>query len=173
VPFQAFDAKDSIVSLLRGELSVEDSSVATLAVAADDTRLVRARAPGFTILDIQIGNRSAGTGVHVYERASSPEGIRPGQSRAVPVELRGGDMREWHLPAGRETYNVTMLVSGDPTHGPRVAIIGANCVQNTFAAASFMCVALQGASLFVFHSREGDQTRAVRGTLLVWRYPQP
>jgi hypothetical protein len=171
VPIQAFDAKGKIVSLLRGELSVEDSSVATLAVAADDTRLVHARGPGFTILDIRIGNRYAATGVHVYERASSPEAIRPGQSLAIPVELRGGDMREWHLPAGRENFNVTMLANGDPLHLPRFAIAGANCVQN--GTASFMCVALQGASVFVFHSREGDQTRAVRGTLLVWRHSQP
>ena len=171
VPFLAFDEKGRIVSLLRGELSVEDSSVATLAVAADDTRLVRARAPGFTILDIRIGDRRAGTGVHVYERASSPEGIRPGQSLAVPVELGGGDMRNWHLPAGRETFNVAMLSTGDPMRAPRLAIEGANCVQNS--TASFMCVALQGATLFVFHSRDGDQTRAVRGTLLVWRHSQP
>jgi hypothetical protein len=170
VPFLAYDAKGSIVSLLRGELSVEDSSVATLAVAADDTRFVRARAPGFTILDVHIGDRIASAGVHVYERASSLEGIRPGQSLAVPVELRGGDMREWHLPAGRETYNVTMLANGEPLHPPRLAIAGANCVQH--GTASFMCVALQGASLFVFHAREGDQTRAAGGTLLVWRHPQ-
>ena len=72
VPFRAVDAKGRFVSLLRGELSVEDSSVATLDVAADGTRRVRARAPGTTMVDISIGDRRAGMGVHVYERASSP-----------------------------------------------------------------------------------------------------
>ena len=171
VPFLAFDAKGRIVSLLRGELSVEDSSVATLEVAADGTRFVRARAPGNTILDIRIGDRIASTGVHVYERASSPEGIRPGQELAIPVELAGGEVRQWHLPAGRETYEVAMLPRGDPMHAPRLAIVGANCVELNIPG--FMCVTLKGAELFVFHAREGDQLRAVRGTLVVWRHSYP
>lgn len=171
VRFLALDAQGRTVSLLRGQLVVEDSSVATLDVAADGTRLVRARTPGFTVLDIHIGNRGAGMGVRVYERASSPEGIRPGQELAIPVELSGGEMRQWHLPAGRETYDVEMLPSGDPIHAPRLAIVGANCV--TTGERSFMCVTLQGAELFVFHAREGDQTRAVRGTLFVWRHAYP
>lgn len=171
VPFLAFDAKGRIVSLLRGELSVEDSSVATLEVAANGSRFVRARAPGNTILDIRIGDRTAATGVHVYERASSPEGIRPGQELAIPVDLSRGEMRQWHLPAGRETYNVAMLPSGDPMQMPRLAIVDANCVE--LGTPGFMCVTLNGAELFVFHAREGDQTRAVRGTLVVWRHSYP
>jgi hypothetical protein len=171
VPFVAFDAQGRIISLLRGELSVEDSSVATLYVAADGTRHLRGRAPGNTRLNIRIGDRSADMLVHVYQRASSPEGIRPGQQLAIPIELAGGEMKQWQLPAGRETYDVEMLPAGDPMHAPRLAIVGANCVAN--GARSFMCVALQGAELFVFHAREGDQARAVRGTVLVrrWRYP--
>jgi hypothetical protein len=172
VPFTAFDAQGRTVSLLRGELSVEDSSVATLDVAADGTRSVRARAPGTTMIQIRIGDRSAGMGVHVYERASSPEGIRPGQHLATRVELAGGDVRQWHLPAGRELYEVTMLPAGDRMHVPRLAIVGANCV--TWADPhGFLCVALHGASVFVFHSRDGDQTRIERGTLAVWRHAKP
>ena len=168
LPFLAVDERGNPVSLLRGEISVEDSSVATLDVAADGTRLVRGRAPGNTILDIRIGNRGAGTGVHVYERASSPEGIRPGQHLAVPVELAGGEMRQWHLAAAPQTYYVAMLPDGDEEHVPRLAIIGANCMPG-LDEHSFFCVAQHDASLFVFHSREGDQTRVVRGRLAIWR----
>lgn len=167
VPFMAFDAQGRPVSLLRGEISIEDSSVATLDVAADGTRRVRPRAPGMTVLDIYIGNRGAGTGVHVYERASSPEGIRPGQHLATRVELEAGEVRQWHIPAGLERYEVAMLPYGNGERVPALAIVGANCVTN--GERNFLCVTLKGASLFVFHPREGDQTRAVRGTLVVSR----
>ena len=171
VPFRAFDAQGRAVSLLRGEFSVEDSSVATLDVAADGTRLVRARAPGYTRLHIQIGDRSEFTGMNVYERASSPEGIHPGQYVATRVELAAGEVRQWHIPAGLETFQLAMRPYGDGKRVPALAIVGANCV--TEGERSFMCVTLKGASLFVFHSRQGDQTRTVRGTLVVSRASRP
>jgi hypothetical protein len=168
LPFIALDAEGKPVSLLRGEISIEDTSVASVSLVADGTRLVRARAPGITVLDIRIGDRTAGTGVHVFAPARSPEGIRKGEHRAIPVTLAGGEMTRWSLPAARETYYLTILPDGDEEHVPRMAIMNANCMRG-MDAHSFYCVALHGASVFVYHPREGDQTRPVHGTLAVWR----
>lgn len=168
--FAAFDSLGKPVSLLRGEINVEDTSVVAIDVAADGRHLVRGRSPGSSVLDLHVGDRSASTGVHVYARAASLEGIRPGQHRAIPVDLAAGELRSWQLPAAREAYYVTMLPHGDAQHVPRVAIVGANCVLD---ARSFFCVALHGASVFVYRPREGDQGHTATGTLAVWRREQP
>jgi hypothetical protein len=168
LPFLAVDADGKPVSLLRGEIGVEDTSVAAVQVGADGTRLVRARAPGITVLDIRIGDRGAGTGVHVFARASTPEGIRAGEHRAIPVTLASGEMIQWSLPAARETYYLSILPDGDDEHVPRMAIMNANCSPD-MDGHSFYCVALHGASVFVYHSRESNQRGAVQGMLAVWR----
>lgn len=170
VPFQAVDANGNEVSLLRGELTVEDSSVATLDVAADGTRIVRPRAPGTTFLNIHIGDEERGSLVHVYERASSLEAIRKGQLLAIPVELTGGEVRQWQIPGGLESYELSVLPDGDTAHVPRLAIVGANCA--TGMGEGLWCVTLQGATVFVYHSRDGDQ-RPERGMLAVWRHEKP
>jgi hypothetical protein len=170
VPFQALDEHGNEVSLLRGELTVEDSSVATLDVAADGTRIVRPRAPGTTFLGLHIGDEHRGTVVHVYERASSVEGIARGQLLAVPVSLAAGEVRQWRIPAGPESYNLLVLPDGDEHHLPRLAIVGANCVAD--AREGLWCVTLHGATVFVYHSRDGDQ-RPERGMLAVWRHEKP
>ena len=171
VPFLAVDAQGREVSLLRGEISVEDSSVATLDVAADGTRIVRPRAPGTTFLSLQIGDQGRGTSVRVFERARTVEGIRKGQLLAVPVELAGGEVRQWQIPAGLESYNLMVLPASDTAHVPRLAIVGANCV--TDMREGLWCVALHGATVFVYHSRDGDQSRPERGMLAVWRHTKP
>ena len=170
LPFQAVDAQGKEVSQLRGELTVEDSSVATLDVAADGTRIVRPRAPGTTFLNIRIGDEGRGTSVHVYERASSVEGIRKGQLLAVPVEVADGEVRQWQLPAGRESYNLSVIPDGDTARLPGLAIVGANCA--TGMGEGLWCVALHGATVFLYHSRNGDQ-RVERGMLAVWRHAEP
>jgi hypothetical protein len=151
---------------------VEDSTVATLDVATDGTRIVRPRAPGTTFLHVRIGDEGRGTSVRVYERASSVEGIRKGQLLAVPVELAGSEVRQWRLPAGPESYNLSVLPAGDTTRVPRLAIVGANCVTD-LGVEGLWCVALHGATVFVYHSRDGDQARAERGMLAVWRHLEP
>lgn len=171
VPFVAVDARGNEVSQLRGEISVEDSSVATLTVAADGTRILRPRAPGTTVLGIRVGDRSTGTAIRVYERASSVEGIGKGQLLAVPVELAGGEVRQWRIPGGPETYSLNVLPDGDTARVPRLAIVGANCVTD-FGIEGLFCVALHGATVFVYHSRDGD-ARPERGMLAVWRHEKP
>jgi hypothetical protein len=170
VTFQALDERGHEVSLLRGEISVEDSTVATLDVAADGTRIVRPRAPGTTFLGIHIGDQRRGAIIHVYQRASTVQGIRKGQLLAVPVELAGGEVRQWQLPGGREAYSLSVLPDGDDDRLPRLAIVGANCV--TGLGPGLYCVALHGATVFVYHSRDGDRG-VERGMLAVGRQLKP
>ena len=170
VPFRAADAQGHEVSLVRGVITIEDTSVATLRVAADGMRIVSPRAPGATFLDIRIGDELRGAAIHVYERATTVEGIRKGQGLAVPVELADGEVRQWQIPGGREAYNLTVLPDGDTTRVPRLAIVGANCV--TSLGPGLTCVALHGATVFVYHSRDGD-TRPERGMLAVVRDLKP
>lgn len=172
LPIQAVDAHGNEVSQLRGELRVEDSTVATLDVAADDTRIVLPRAPGTTFLDIRIGDKSRGAAIRVYQRASTVQGIRKGQLLAVPVALAGGEVRQWQLPGGREPYSLAVLPDGDGDRLPRLAIVGANCVSG-FGSEALLCVALHGATVFVYHSRDGDQARPERGMLAVMRHLKP
>jgi hypothetical protein len=144
--------------------------VATLDVAADGTRIVRPRAQGTTFLALHIGDAPRGTAVHVYERASSVESIGKGQTLAVPVELAAGEVRQWQIPGGLESYDLVVLPAGDTTHVPHLAIVGANCVNN--GRDGLWCVTLRGATVFGYHSRDGDQ-RPERGMLAVWRHAEP
>jgi len=171
VTFEAVDAHGNQVSLLRGEIGVEDSSVATLARAADGTRIVRPRAPGTTYLNVHIGDEARGAAVNVFERAGTVEGIRRGQHLAVPVTLDAGELQQWQIPGGLEPYSLRVLPDGD-AHVPRLAIVGANCVDD-FGTEGLYCITLHGATVFVYHSRDGDQERAERGMLAVWRHLKP
>ncbi len=171
VPFVALDATGEPVTLLRGDIMITDSSVATLDVTADGHSRVRGHAAGITTLRVRVGDREAFIGVHVYEHASSLDGIRPGQELAIPVTLGAGEVREWHLPAAREEYFIVMRPGEDGQRVPHLAIVGANC-SPVLDAHSFFCIAQHEASLFVFHSRAGDQARTAQGMLTVWRMPQ-
>ncbi|MEO6865186.1 MAG: hypothetical protein ABI229_07025 [Gemmatimonadaceae bacterium] len=172
VPFVALDGTGQPVTLLRGDLTIKDSSVATLDVTADGHSRVRGHAAGITTLRVHIGDREAFIGVHVYEHASSLDGIRPDQELAIPVTLAAGEVRQWRLPAAREEYFIVMRPGEDGQRVPRLAIVGANC-SPVLDAQSFFCIAQHEASLFVFRSRGGDQTRTAQGMLTVWRMPQP
>jgi hypothetical protein len=165
--FEAVDVDGRPVTLLAGQITVLDSSVATL-----EGQRIRGRAPGYTALDIRIGDRGTGASVHVYERVASPEGIRAGQHVAVPVRLAAGEMRRWRLPAARELYFVAMLPDRDERQMPRLAIVGANCMR-WLDEQSFFCVAQQDASVFVYHPQQAGAARELTGTLAVWRQERP
>lgn len=171
VPFLAVDADDQPVTLLRGQITVQDTSVATVNVTAEGN-LLRARAPGSTGLNVRIGNRAAYMSVHVYEPVRTPEGIRPGQHVAVSLHLAGGEMRRWRLAAAPEIYYIAMLPDGDERHTPRLAIVGASC-SPALDDRSFFCLVRKDATVFGYHSRKGDQTVEASGTLAVWRQAKP
>jgi hypothetical protein len=163
VPFEAVDVNGQPVTLLTGDLTVDDSTIATV-----EGQRIRARAQGSTGLTMRIGDRSAFASVHVYEHVPTPERIRPGQHLAVRVRLAGGEMRSWRLPASAETYFLSMLPDRDEQRMPRLAIVGANCGRG-LDANSFFCLAQHDASVIVYHPQQVDQSQALSGTLAVWR----
>jgi hypothetical protein len=163
LPFDALDENGRPVTLLTGDLTISDSTIATV-----EGQSIRARAQGVTDVTMRIGDRSAFASVHVYERVASPELIRPGQHLAVSVRLAGGDMRTWKLPTSPETYFLTMLPDGDEQQLPRIAVTGAQCGRG-MDENSFFCLALHGASVTVYHPQQVDPAQELRGTLAIWR----
>ena len=171
VRFKAFGIDSLPVSMLRGQITLEDSSIATIESTRDGVHLLRARAPGSTVMELRIGDHRAWVDVNAYERTSTLSHIRPGQHLAVAVRLTAEGERVWHLPPSRESYFVSMLPDGDPELAPRLAIGGAYCAQTE--AHAFWCVGLEGASVTAYYPRTGDQTRELRGTLAVERQADP
>jgi hypothetical protein len=165
--FEAVGVDGRPVTLLTGQVTVGDSTIATL-----EGQRIRTRAPGVTWVTTRVGDREAHASVHVYERATTPEGIRPGQHMAVPLRLAGGEMRRWRLPAARELYFLAMLPDRDVQQMPRLAVAGANCVPG-LDAHSFFCLALHDASVYVYHPQQAEPARELSGTLAVWRQERP
>jgi hypothetical protein len=163
LPFDALDVNGRPVTLLTGELTVSDSTIATV-----EGQRIRARAQGSTEVTMRIGDRSAFASVHVYERVASPELIRSGQHLAVSVRVAGGEMRSWKLSAAPETYFVTMLPDRDEQHMPRIAVTGAQCGRG-MDENSFFCLARHDASVTVYHPQQIDPAQELRGTLAIWR----
>jgi hypothetical protein len=167
LPFEAVGMDGRPVTLLTGQVTMLDSTIATV-----EGLHIRALTPGSTAIDMRIGDRVAHASVHVYERVASPERIRPGQHVAVPVRLAGGDMRRWRLPAAQEVYFLTMLPDRGDQQMPRLAIVGANC-DPWLDLHSYFCLAKDGASVFVYHPQPPDSAQELSGTLAVWRQDYP
>ena len=133
---------------------------------------IRARAPGWAAVEISIGDQWAFYPVRVWERASTVDGIRPGQHLAVPVRLAAGEMRSWQLPASPPSYDFSLL----PDHGTpptaRLAIVGANCERSSDPLSRW-CFALAGASVVVYYPRQAGAAQPWTGTLAVLRESCP
>jgi hypothetical protein len=95
--FQALSPEHQPVEMIAGELSIEDSTVATLRGTH-----VRPVAPGNTLVTVRIGDGEGGIRVRVYKPVRTFVGLRPNQSFVVaPVRLARGDTIRWPLPVGR------------------------------------------------------------------------
>jgi len=85
------------VTRIAARLRVEDSTIATL----DSSGRLRPLRPGQTWIDIEIGDRRAGSFVTVYEPVRTFEGLRPDQRWVVaPIRLTRGASIRWPLPTG-------------------------------------------------------------------------
>ena len=140
-------------------------------VALEHWRL-RARAPGRTAVEISIGDQWAFYPVHVFERASTVDGIRPGQHLAVPVRLAVGEMRSWELPASPPNYDFQLLPDQGTAPIARLAVVGANCERSSDPLSRW-CFALPGASVVVYSLRQNRPAQVWSGTLTVFREPCP
>ena len=163
VPFEAIGLDGRLVTLLAGRIGIGDSTIASIR-----GQQIRGRAAGSTNLTMTFGDRGAYMSVQVYAPALSPEGILPGQHLAIAVELAGGEMRRWHLPASSENYFVMMLPGVGGQQMPGLAIVGANC-DREFGDYSFYCAAPRGMSVIVYHPQRRSPGQRLSGTLAVWR----
>src|SRR5438045_5268148 len=122
-PILAFTPVDSAgrpVTLFTMGISY-DSAIVTL----ENWRL-HARAPGQASVDFYVGDGWAHWWVQVYERAQTLQDMRPGDHRAVPVRLAGGEMLSLQIPRAPPTYSVTILPGPDTLRIPRLAVLGSN-----------------------------------------------
>jgi hypothetical protein len=127
---------------------------------------IHARAPGETGINIYIGDGWAHWFVRVYERAQSLEGMRPGEYRAVPVRVSGGEMQSFQLPPSPPLYSVVMLPGPDTMRVPRLAVVGSNCDGGlTTSRQSYWCFALQGAVVVAYHPNADHPKEEWSGTI--------
>lgn len=163
LPFEAVGPDGRPVDLLAGQITLDDSTIASV----DGTR-IRARAEGQTGLKMRFGNRAAFTGVISYQPATSLEGIQPGRHVAISITLGVGEMRKWRLAASPQLYFIAMLPDSDSQRMPRLAILGAACSPG-LGAHEYFCLARTDASVIVYHSGAGTSPKRVSGNLAVWR----
>jgi hypothetical protein len=85
------------VTRIAAKLRVFDSTVAT----PDASGRLRPLRPGYTSIDVEIGDRVARAEVLVFEPVRTFEGLRPDQRLVVaPVRLTRGASIRWPAPAG-------------------------------------------------------------------------
>jgi hypothetical protein len=85
------------VTRIAARLRVVDSTVATLT----DGGQLRPLRPGFTPIEVQIGDNFADAGVTVFEQVRSFDGLRPDQRWVVaPIRLARGESLRFPLPTG-------------------------------------------------------------------------
>lgn len=98
------------VTRIAATLRVEDSTVATL--NGSELRPLR---PGFTRVEIDVGDQTGGTLVTVFERVATFEGLRPDQRWVVaPIHLTRGESLHWALPVG----DIFLAFGSDSTELP-------------------------------------------------------
>jgi hypothetical protein len=163
LPFEALGPDGRAVTLLAGQVTIIDSTIA----AVDGAR-IRALKQGQTGLKMRFGNREAFAEVLAYQLVHDPEDIRPGDHLGVPISLRPGEMRKWRLPASPQEYFVTMLPDSDGQQIPRFVIVGAAC-SPALGANTFFCLARTDASVTVYYPRNVAAPRNITGTLAIWR----
>ncbi len=105
------------VTRIAATLRVLDSTVATL-----DGSTLRPLRPGFTQVDIAIGDQHAGAPVTVFEPLRSLEDLKPDQRWvAVRVRLQRGQSVHWPLPVG----DFFLAFSTDTSEAPVTRSFGA------------------------------------------------
>lgn len=102
LPVEAYTRSGQRVALPAGSAHVADTSVAALRGLT-----LYPRKRGITVAGVQVGDRSAGIGVHIYERVSDLGALDtllslPPEQRlfAVPLRLERGQYRRQRLPPG-------------------------------------------------------------------------
>lgn len=159
LPVRAFDADLRPVHLLRGSATIANDGVAAL-----DGLTLLPRSEGATVVTVLIGDRKASTGVHVYARAETLDGLAADRRLvAVPITLASGEVRRWVLPPGG--WMLAMLPADDSL-GLHFRVDGATCTDGrAFSPRRLICHSRDAASVTVYH--QSDARPALSGELLV------
>ncbi len=162
--FAPVDSAGRPVTLFTAGISY-DSAIVTI-----EGWRIHARAPGSASIDVYIGDSWAHWWVQVYERAPSLDGMQPGDHRAVPVHLAGGEMLSLQLPPSPPPVSVTILPDRDTLRVPRLAMLRANCNGGfTTGQRGYWCFALHDASVVAYHPKEEHPKEAWSGMIAVAR----
>lgn len=157
------DLAGNEVTFLNGTSDIGDTTVATI----DGIRLIP-KSAGTTVAGVRFGNQSAGVGVHVYERASTLDGLRLGKELVgIPLRMAHSEVQSWHLPAG--TWMLTMLPESDEASGLRLRIEGANCSPSQLTKRRYVCLVTTGATVIIYHPSNSGYAPELSGQLLVRR----
>lgn len=174
IPVGVYSADGGDVSLFTLTMSV----VGDVATLRGTTLYPRAR--GIAVAGVHVGDREAGTGVHIYQRVDALDAldtllrVDPGDRLfAVPIRLEAGALHRQRLPPGH--WMLTVLPTNDHSRNPiRIGVDGAACIPNLLNDPGRLgCDTGPRANVVVFRSpgREGP----AEGYLLVrWLFdPNP
>jgi hypothetical protein len=169
LPLQAYGADRRRVMLIAGSVKVIDTSIA---YARGDTVFPKSR--GTTLVGAWVGQQSAWTGVHIYQRVDSlaaldtllrVDGYR--RQLAVPIRLRLGEVRRQKLPPGAWMLT-TLSQSRAALSGLRLRFENATCEDNVLNdPGRFICNSSSGTVVILYRVKEDRETSAITAYLLV------
>jgi hypothetical protein len=169
LPVTAYGADGHPVVVFAGRVEVVDSGVATFRGLT-----LYPLSRGITAAGAHIGERTAWTGVHIYQRVDTLAAldtllrVDPQQRLfAVPLRLESGELTRQRLPPGG--WMLTMLPEEDHDPNPiRLRIEGAACQANILnTPRRFGCWAGPNAAVVIYRPFASRQTPAESGYLLV------
>ncbi|MFL5619960.1 MAG: hypothetical protein ACJ79A_16390 [Gemmatimonadaceae bacterium] len=166
--FVAVGVDDMPERMLAGTLSIVDSSVAELRGLT-----VRPRAPGSTMVELDLGECFWAIGVAVHERVASPSELRSAEDLFLisPLRLVDGERRGWRLPRGE--YRVGLLTQAGVDTKLELGTTNMNCVPWITGGQDYNCIALAGAAVDVRNPRRAGAGGELYGELFAQRMDLP
>ena len=152
------------LDMVAATASARDSHVVALAGG-----YVHARARGYTLVDVEAGDCVMSIPVEVVEWSRTPDGLLPHQLYAESLSVSAGELRSWHVPAGR--YEISLLGDGGAPAHLQLASHEMNCAALPGTEQQYSCIAKDRASVIVHHTEPAGRGRGRQSTatLLVHR----
>ena len=168
LPLEAFGSDSRAVTTIAGLVKIRDG---TIAEARGTTIIPISR--GATALWAWVGEQSASTGVHVYQRVDASaldtllriDGFQ--RQLAVPVHLKPGQVWQRRLPRG-DWMLTTLSPSRQSPNGFRLRFENATCQDRILNdPGRFICTSPSGTVVFVERPKAGSDTSVAMTYLLV------
>jgi hypothetical protein len=163
--FQALGPDRRPVEMLAGELSIEDSTIATLRGTH-----VSPVAPGETHITVSIGDAERDVYVSVYEPVHTFIGLRAEQSLVVaPVRLVPGDTIRWPLPVGQFDLQYDRVSDLQPIAA--MAVDGpVMCMPDFGPAIDYVVCLVRGPGAWLRIAHPGTVPGAIAGNISLHRW---